>query len=143
MLLQSGYDDQPGAAQDMSGPNVHALKSRSPQPPLCSVTHMTDEHNTRCGLQQGTKTSLVKTVLPKCTMRKAPVCSSQTDGVFAVPCCSHVWHAEPLHTDLATLSSGSRGGLRALEWTGSLVPQGALVKGRRRLRQLPMTTQQF
>ena len=30
---------------------------------------------------------------------------------------------------MAELLSGSRGGFRVLEWTGSLVPQGALVKG--------------
>ena len=32
---------------------------------------------------------------------------------------------------MAKLLAGSRGGLRLLEWTGSLVPQGALVKGER------------
>lgn len=28
-----------------------------------------------------------------------------------------------------TYTAGSRGGLRVLEWTGKLVPQGLLVKG--------------
>ncbi len=47
-------------------------------------------------------------------------------------CVQMTLQPEASHADRTSLLAGSRGGLRVLEWTGSLVPQGALVKGARR-----------
>jgi len=58
------------------------------------------------------------------------VCSSQSDGAWPTyAACRCLSQAEATYADGTMLMIGSRGGLRVLEWTGSLVPQGALVKG--------------